>query len=162
MQKYQAYPFLAEQELLCDYEIMTDELASMIGWCLSASIDVADQFLVSVVYHANGSIRAKLAVSPQDVECLELLYLSLDEQLGHWKQMVLPLGCELAMRWHLVRVKCKAVLRLMYQIACDHTVDQVLFDWFHLLANYAFLRAILANQEYQHSELTFRSRSYVS
>jgi len=162
MQKYQAYPFLEEEQLLCDYEIMTDELATMLGWCVGAQPTTADIHLVSCVYHANGSIRAKLAVSQQDVKRLETAYLSLDEQLGHWKQMVLPMGCETAMRWHLIRVKCKAVLRLMYRIAKAHTVDQVLFDWFHLLANYAFLRAVMANRDQQVMEVNFQSKSYVS
>jgi len=162
MQKYQAYPFLEEEQLLCDYEIMTDELASQLGWCLGVTNELSDVHLVSTVYHANGSIRAKLAVSQQDVDCLELLYQSLDEQLGHWKQMVLPMGCESAMRWHLIRVKCKAVLRLMYRIAKVHPVNQLLFDWFHLLANYAFLRAVLANAQQGVKEISFVSKSYVS
>ena len=66
------YPFIHETSTLCDFEMVTDELCTLIGMALSAMppemADLAadlDQ-LQPLAFHVNGSIRGKLAVQAID------------------------------------------------------------------------------------------------
>ena len=75
--EYCAYSFLSEDGSLCDYEIATDELASMTAVCAHhvKHIKRKDiQELVTLIYHANGSIRGKCAIQKHEVMRLHAMY----------------------------------------------------------------------------------------
>ena len=71
---YCAYPFLKEESHMCDYEIATDRLASMLSMARHhvhhISQDVLLQ-LIEMIYHANGSIRGNCAIGTSDLEKLQ-------------------------------------------------------------------------------------------
>ena len=88
-----AYSFLKETSRQCDYEVATDELASLIGQavhCVKHQPELLK--LCELVYHANGSIRGKLAIRPEDFRWLDQLYVKLTQENGELKQFVLPTG----------------------------------------------------------------------
>lgn len=62
---YCAYSFLKEGSNQCDYEIMTDRLASLLGLSMHYIKHIDQEellFLCETIYHANGSIRGKNAI----------------------------------------------------------------------------------------------------
>ena len=158
-----SYPFLKETSLKCDYEIMTDELSSLLGLC-DASCKHIEELgkLVEITYHLNGSVRGKNAIEETDLDFIDRAHEKYHQILGEkTKTFVLPKGCIGACHLHLARVKAKEVARLLYKIDREENkVDQILFDFVNLLSNTLFLMAIFENQEEGIDEVKFVSKSY--
>lgn len=77
MKKNLVYPFLYDEskDLRCDFEILTDEISSMIGLLTTL---VNDNHLKNnlskmneIMYHINPSIRTKTTVTKEELEWLE-------------------------------------------------------------------------------------------
>ena len=83
------YPFIYEDSLLCDYEILTDDLTRMVGWAINdlgvlrnsypknddlKNLEIELNWLLPICYHLNGSIRGNLAISDQDHQQLLNFY----------------------------------------------------------------------------------------
>jgi len=63
------YPFIYEDSSLCDYEIETDSLCSQIGLAIEllpveSTLRDPLRTLQELVYHQNGSLRGKQAITP--------------------------------------------------------------------------------------------------
>ncbi|HCC38114.1 MAG TPA: ATP--cob(I)alamin adenosyltransferase, partial [Treponema sp.] len=83
MSKYLAYSFLYDDaaDLKCDFEILTDEISSMIGLARSllddndknAAPELADdlQKINELMYHINPSLRTKVTVTAEELEWLD-------------------------------------------------------------------------------------------
>lgn len=105
--EYCAYSFLSEDGSLCDYEIATDELASMTAVCAHhvKHIKRKDiQELVTLIYHANGSIRGKCAIQKHEVMRLHAMYEFYFVRIEHF---VLPVGSLGTAYLHVLRAKRK-------------------------------------------------------
>ena len=90
-----AYSFLKETSRQCDYEVASDELASLIAQAAHSAKHQPELLkLCELVYHANGSIRGRLAIRDEDFEWLDQLYVRLTQENGPLRQFVLPAGCE--------------------------------------------------------------------
>ena len=81
MRKYIAYPFLYDDpnDLKCDFEILTDELASMIG-LLRAFVNqnyLRDELekINELVYHLNPSLRTFVSVTQDDLDWVYERYI---------------------------------------------------------------------------------------
>jgi len=116
---------MREKSCLVDYEIMTDSLTTKIGACISESkkeqkFDEITQILreiQSLAYHANGSVRGRLAITEQDLKWLDTVYDDFVERAGEAiKQFVLPQGYELATRLHICRSDAKKVIVLYIKL----------------------------------------------
>lgn len=72
------YPFIYEDSPVCDFEITADELCSRIGLVLSMELDDFSRDILTRlqpnVYHLNGSVRGKLAITESEVEELKADY----------------------------------------------------------------------------------------
>ena len=69
-----AYSFLKETSRQCDYEVASDELASLIAQAVHSVKHQPELLkLCELVYHANGSIRGRLAIRDEDFEWLDQL-----------------------------------------------------------------------------------------
>jgi len=159
-----AYPFLKEESLKCDYEIMTDTLSSMLGVCEATSKHITEfQKLVELTYHMNGSIRAKMALSEEDLEFMISVhdkYLELVKD--RTQKFVLPRGCLAASHMHVARAKAKEVARLMYKIyRTEQPVSPILLDYVNILSNALFYMAMYENMMEGIDEVEFISKSYV-
>ena len=161
--EYCAYSFLSEDGSLCDYEIATDELASMTAVCAHhvKHIKRKDiQELVTLIYHANGSIRGKCAIQKQEVMRLHAMYEFYFVRIEHF---VLPVGSLGTTYLHVFRAKTKAIIRILTKLQKEgHTINHHLLDFMNLLANTFFMMCLYENKAEGISEQVFISKSYES
>lgn len=102
------YPFIYEDSPVCDFEITADELCSRIGLVLSMELDDFSRDILTRmqpnVYHVNGSIRGKLAITEAEVDELKADYDAVKARIdGGFKGFVLPGGHPTSSQLHLCR-----------------------------------------------------------
>ena len=115
---WEAYPFLSDapEDLRCDFELLTDEIASRTGLLRSQMEDEtlrAELLRVcELVYHANPTLRTRFTVTPEEIQWLADVCERLRVQSeGRCTRFVLPQGCTAACTAHILRVQCKALVR---------------------------------------------------
>jgi cob(I)alamin adenosyltransferase len=192
MNKYLAYSFLYDDpaDLRCDFEIASDEISSMIGLLRSLISDEALRSdltrLNELMYHINPSLRKKTAVTGEELEWLRGKVTELQEAIktgfdkaapsrGKAPRFVIPQGCTAACYSHIIRNKCKSLVRLLYRhkergnpegttgpsIPAGSTpVDELIFDFINLYSGYFFSLALKLNQDAGVAETEFISRVY--
>lgn len=106
------YPFIYEDSPVCDFEITADELCSRIGLVLSMELDDFSRDILTRlqpnVYHLNGSVRGKLAITESEVEELKADYEAIKARIdGGFKGFVLPGGHATSSQLHLCRCQAK-------------------------------------------------------
>ena len=162
------YPFIYERSSLCDYEIATDELCSLIGSVLNQLPKGFDDLardlgtLQPLAYHLNGSIRGKLAIEEQDLQWLQDRYRHYQTQAaGDVKSAILPRGPAPVMQLHLARSAAKRSIRLLLQVEQEgRGVPVILFRFCNLLCNFFFVLALEINRRSGVAEIPFESKSY--
>jgi ATP:cob(I)alamin adenosyltransferase len=177
MHKHLAYSFLYEDasDLKCDFEILSDEIASMIGLLrsLAGDQDTRDDLtrLNEIMYHLNPSLRTRVTVTEAELRWLEermekLRQETRDSLSGFPRErnkpvFVIPQGCEAAAHSHVIRNKCKALVRLLsrHQQQGSH-VEDLLFDFINLYSNYFYFLALKLNKDQGVGETQFISRVY--
>jgi len=168
--KYEAYPFLGEADgdLRCDFEILTDEIASMTGLLRATVKDEALReellFVCELVYNINPSLRRPVSVRTDELAALEGMALRLkDETEGRCRGFALPAGGSGGALSHVLRSRCKAAARLLsrHQSRGNEVAD-ILFDFVNLLSGYFFFLALKLNALEGIDEIPFESRSYRS
>ena len=104
------YPFIHETSTLCDFEMVTDELCTLIGMALSAMPpEMADlaadlDHLQPLAFHVNGSIRGTLAVEEADVQWVVQRLRHYQDELGERQHtFILPRGTVPVPQLHLAR-----------------------------------------------------------
>ena len=167
--KFEAYPFLSDDfdDLRCDFEILSDEIASYVGFLRSVSEDegLKDELLwiCELIYHLNPSLRTKISVTEEELNRLENIVKSHITYIGEddIKKFTLPLGCCSASVSHIIRSKCKALVRLLYRHNHQgNDVENILFDFINLLSDYFFYLSLTFNKQHSTPEITFTSRNY--
>jgi ATP:cob(I)alamin adenosyltransferase len=166
--KYEAYPFLpdAPDDLRCDFEILTDEIASMTGLLRSftQNKELKEEllFICNIIYNINPSLRTGVTVTKEELARLESIVEDLENRAGEQSsQFVLPVGCRSASLAHVLRSRCKAAVRLLYRYNQQgHAVENILYDFTNLLSGYFFLLAIKLNSLDGEEEVQFISRNY--
>ena len=83
------------------------------------------------------------------------------ETAGLCQRFVLPAGTPRACAAHLLRVDCKALVRLIYR-HCQRTGEtcEALIDLVSLCSEYFFLLALWLNHADGFEEIPFHSRNY--
>ncbi len=163
---YEAYPFLSDSggDLRCDFELLTDELASAAG-LLRAQTD--DQTLKAellwvceLIYNLNPTLRTRLTVTEEEANRLAgAVHRLQGETTIHG--FVLPQGCQAACTAHLLRVRAKCLVRLLYRrLEQGHPVPSLLVDVCNLLSGYFFLLALKLNALAGVAEEKYVSRNY--
>jgi len=168
--RYSCYPFMREKSCLVDYEIRTDSLTTRIGDCLSvlkkeqklAEITEILTKIQPLAYHANGSVRGRLAVTEDDLAWLDSVYDDFVARGGEAiKQFVLPQGDACATALHICRSEAKKSYRTLHKVSEEKEVPDILFRFLGLLANVFFVLAVEANKLTGTEEIPFISKSYV-
>jgi ATP:cob(I)alamin adenosyltransferase len=178
LNKYLSYSFLYDDpvDLRCDFEIASDEIASMIG-LLRSLVDNkairADLTKINeLMYHINPSLRTHVAVTRAELYWLEEKTAELREAVresfdraaplrGKAPRFVIPQGCTPAAYSHIIRNKCKSLVRLLYRYQQQgSTVEDILFDFINLYSGYFYLLALKINQDQSVEEVEFTSRVY--
>lgn len=157
-----AYSFLKESSLQCDYEILTDEISSLLGYAENECKYIEElQWLNEYMYHLNGSIRGNCAINQDDFQYLIHLYDSYLSKVGELHEFVLPTGTKGASILHVIRSKCKAAVRLAYKIDVNEkAVNSLVLDSLNVFSNLMFLMARYENKMMKHKEVIFQSKSY--
>lgn len=163
---YEAYPFLSDSSdnLCCDFELLTDEMASAVGLLRTRVTDKAlsDELIwvCGLIYDINPTLRTRLTVTTEEVSRLATAVERLQgESSVHG--FVLPQGCEAACTAHLLRVKGKCLVRLLYRyMQQNHEVPPMLVDVCNLLSGYFFLLALKLNALEGVAEKAYVSRNY--
>jgi ATP:cob(I)alamin adenosyltransferase len=179
MSKYLAYTFLYDDaaDLKCDFEILTDEISSMIGLLrslLKETDKTADPKLEEnlckineLMYHINPSLRTKVMVSTEELEWLyqktRYLQKAVEDILlrSDGVTFVIPQGCTQAAYSHVIRNRCKSLVRLLSRYQQQgNTVDEILFDFINLYSGYFYFLALWFNKNHRIEERSFISRVY--
>ena len=166
--KYEAYPFLGDtaNDLRCDFEILSDEIASLTGLLRAQikdeSLRAELAFICELIYHINPTLRTRLTVTAEELQHLEALVERLQNQAGaRCKQFVLPMGSPSGALAHVLRARCKALVRLLYRYSYQgQPVDELLLDITNLLSGYFFYLALQLNAVDGVEEVAYISRNY--
>ena len=166
--KFEAYPFLSDpsKSLECDFEILTDEIASHIGLLRSIvkDPDLKSELLAicELTYHINPSLRTFVSVTEDELLFLEEATKRLNNEIkDRCDRFVLPIGCESAGHAHLLRTKSKGLVRMLYRYSeGGNEVPDILFDFCNLLSDYFFNLALKLNYLNKVDEIEFKSRNY--
>ncbi len=169
---YEAYPFLADapEDLRCDFELLTDELSSLTG-LLAAKMEASGLeeglqeellWIDELIYHANPTLRTFFSIRPEEIRKLaERTRELMKEAAGEVNRFVLPCGCETAALAHVLRVKGKELVRLLYRhMHQGHEVPDGLMDFANLLSGYFFGLTLKLNRDAGVAERDFVSRNY--
>jgi len=181
MSKYLAYCFLydAADDLRCDFEILTDEISSMIGFlrsllgdtdCVAVPELVTDLCKINeLMYHINPSLRTKTLVTEEELEWLVQKTSALQKSLGAQPSkdgaptFYIPQGFTQAACSHVIRSKCKTLVRLLSRHHQQgNAVSEILFDFCNLYSGYFYFLALWFNKIHGIQECPFVSRAYGS
>ncbi len=162
------YPFIYETSYLCDFEVATDELCSHIGGIIglipenNSDIITDLNLLHPLIYHLNGSIRGRLAISDDDQQWLLVRYHHYQKEVkGKIDGFVLPRGPVPSPQLHLARSAAKKAIRLMVRIDQEGIeVPELLHRFCALLCNFFFVLALCLNHRAGFIEQPFISKSY--
>lgn len=165
---YEAYPFLCDSgdDYRCDFELLTDEMASRTGLLRSQVQDPELKeellWLCELIYHINPTLRTHLTVTEEETQRLFEAASRLKQQSGdRCKLFVLTQGCEAACTAHILRVNGKQLVRLIYRwIEKGNTVPDRLLDLANLLSGYFFYLALRLNELEGVDEVQYESRNY--
>ena len=168
MSKFLAYPFLYDksESLHCDYEILTDEISSTIG-LLRAFIkddNLRNELskINELVYHLNASLRTFVSVTDDELNWLYERTKTYEKEVkGLFQKFVLPEGGVAGSYCHVIRTKCKALVRLIHRHKEQgNNVDDIILDFANLLSGYFFILALKINKDEGLEETEFISRNY--
>lgn len=172
------YPYIYEDSLLCDYEILTDDLTRMLGWAINdlgiliinypknnelKNLGTELNWLLPLCYHLNGSIRGKLAITEEDHIQLLQNYRNLKSITNNSiSGFVLPGGTSPVGVLNKCSSISKKAIRLMVRIHNEELkeVPDILPKFTNLLCNYFFAATILINKVTGYKEIPFKSKSY--
>ncbi|HZK10669.1 MAG TPA: ATP:cob(I)alamin adenosyltransferase [Clostridia bacterium] len=165
---YEAYPFLSDpsDDLRCDFEIMTDRLASMTG--LLASLCPEEELkeellrIDRLIYHLNPSLRTFFSIKEEEMQFLLERVGELEvENASLYDTFILPSGSTRASLAHLLRVDSKALVRLLYRYEeKGNKIETQIFDFSNLLSGYFFHLAMKLNSLDEVEEISYKSRNY--
>lgn len=163
---YEAYPFLsdAKDDLRCDFEILTDRMASMTGLLASLCPEYREELLRmdELIYHANPGLRTFFSVTDEEVNWLKTRTDELNEQTkGLCSRFVVPAGTPRACVAHVLRTDGKKLVRMIYRhMEGGGKADERLIDFANLVSGYFFLLALMLNRLDGFEEIPFASRNY--
>lgn len=171
---YQAYSFLDDQpeDYRCDFEILTDELASLTGQlratCAASTFEehnaiVAElQRVDELIYHLNPSLRTKVTITDSELQWLLERTKAMDQVTkANRSFFVLPAGSVAACQAHVIRSKWKVIVRLLYRMDyAGKTIPPKVYDLCNLFSGYFFMLALYLNKREHVTEIPFESRNY--
>lgn len=163
------YPFMYEKSLKCDYEILTDELCRQVSGILAEMPSEYTELIAELervqclVYHLNGSIRGKCAVTTEDLDWLLECYRRHKVATADCIQgFVLPRGTAPVPQLNAASSNSKKAIRLLVRLYDEEQVEipDLLHRFCNVLCNYFFTLTIVINQSRGLAEIPFESASY--
>ncbi len=159
-----SYPFLNETQKMVDHEVLTDQLASILGRIYAMPTPLKDEtfWMMDRVLHLNGSVRGKNAITTSDVEeGLAFYHLLKQRNETRMTRFVYPVGHPIACEYHVARATAKKVVRNLHLMQHDGLeINEVLIDFANVIANLLFACSIEINRHFDIDEVEFHSKSY--
>lgn len=160
------YPFIQGASVLCDFEVVTDELCGHIGEIIDLTpfddLHADLEQLQPLAFHVNGSIRGRLAVEEADLAWLQ-------SRLSHYqvevserlRGFVLPRGSAPVAQLHHARSCAKKAIRAMVRVDQEGIeVPLILPRMCNMMVNFFFVLTLVINQRRGIDEVLFVSKSY--
>jgi ATP:cob(I)alamin adenosyltransferase len=161
------YSFIYETSVLCDYEVITDELCGLIGAAFSllpaGMDDIAADLdrLQPLAFHLNGSIRGRMAIEEADIAWLQGRLACHYAEIGPFRGFVLPRGDIPIPQLNQARSAAKKAIRLMVRVEEEgKTVPPELPRLANLMCNFLFALTQVINRRRGFVETPFVSKSY--
>jgi ATP:cob(I)alamin adenosyltransferase len=163
-----SYPFIYEQSPLCDFEIMTDELCTMVGLagsgCSQRDHEI-QEVLFSIqpkMFDLNGSIRGRCAIFEPELNQLKEIYKTLKQSLPNEQpKFVLPRGTGVVCQLHYCRSLSKKVTRQLVRIEQEGIeVPEALPRYTNVLTNLFFVMTRIINLRDEVEEPEYLSANY--
>jgi ATP:cob(I)alamin adenosyltransferase len=161
------YSFIYETSVLCDYEVVTDELCSLIGAAFSLLPPEFDDIaadldrLQPLAFHLNGSIRGRMAVEEADITWLQGRLTRYYGEIGAFKGFILPRGDIPVPQLNQARSAAKKAIRLMVRVEEEgRAVPPELPRLANLMCNFLFALTQVINRRRGFEETPFISKSY--
>ena len=159
-----SYPFLSETQKMVDHEVLTDQLASILGRIYAMPTPLKDEtwWLMDRTLHLNGSVRGKNAITAKDIEeGLEMYQVLKQRNENRLTRFVYPVGHPIACEYHVARATAKKVVRNLHLMEHDGLeIDEQLIDFANLMANLLFAFSVDVNRHFDIEEIEFHSKSY--
>ena len=157
------------EDIIIDFEILTDEISSLIGLALSyltpqQSLRFKESllFISELSYHASTALRISNTITQSEIQKLETLLTTLETEIApNHKKIILPQGSTASATCHIIRTKCNVALRLLHKYNDanpQHQVDPLCLDMFNLSSGYFLYLAIKLNMLNNVEEVEFKSR----
>ncbi len=162
------YPFIYEQSTLCDFELLTDELCTVVGLAGSACY-ARDADLQSILFNLqpqlfdlNGSIRGRCAIDESNLVELKKTYNELKLLFPVQKEkFVLPRGSGVVVQLHYCRSLAKKVTRALVRVESEGiVVPETLPRFSNLLTNLFFVMTRIINHRSGVEEPEYISSNY--
>ena len=164
------YPFIYEQSVLCDYEIITDELCATLGGVIS-ELEGDERFadiyrfldeLQPKIFNLNGSIRGKQAIFEEQIQWLREYFDRYQTEIeGRLKGFVLPRGGRAVQLLHACRSQCKKTVRALVAVDAEGIdVPDELHRFANMLCNLFFRLTVVINGRLGIVEPAYTSKSY--
>lgn len=163
------YPFIFEKSLKCDYEILTDELCRIVGGILEytemefPNLHSELDKLQPLIYHLNGSIRGKMAITENDLKWLKSIYSKHCKYTkDSFSSFILPRGKQPILLLNIASSLSKKIIRIMVRMQNEENIDidNKLSIFTNLLCNYFFILTLVINKLRGIPEIEFVSNSY--
>ncbi|MCX7627203.1 MAG: hypothetical protein N2Z69_02145 [Methylophilaceae bacterium] len=162
------YPFIYEASSLCDFEVVTDELCAIVGAAMAQFPERPADILRDLdqlqprIFHLNGSIRGRQALTEQDIRWLQ-------SRLDHYRKeigkpvdgFVLPRGDVPVPQLHQARSAAKKAIRCLVRVEQEgKPIPPELPRFCNLMCNFFFTLTLVINQRRGFAETPFVSKSY--
>jgi ATP:cob(I)alamin adenosyltransferase len=165
------YSYIYNPSWLTDYEVMTDELCAHLGMAISAAsaeASLADivqdlEQLQPLAFHANGSIRGKMAVEETDIVWLHARHDHYRNEIGaeRLQNFVLPRGTPPVPQLHLARAAANRAIRCLVRLEQEgREIPPLISRLLNLVCNVCFVLTVVVNQRRGVKEPVFISKSY--
>ena len=166
------YPFIYETSNLCDYEAITDELCSTLGYVHTVAGEGDDDMLSDICrdmevlqplcWHLNGSIRGQLAITQENVSwVLSRINHYRDQLEGIERGFFLPRGPAPVPQLNMARSGAKKAIRAMVRVEQEGIdVPEILGRLANAMCNLFFFMTLAIKQRTKTPLISFESKSY--
>lgn len=162
------YPFIYEHSPLCDFEILTDELCTVVGLagsaCMERDRDVQNVLfqIQPTIFDLNGSIRGRCTIMEAQLNALKQHYQHLKTLFpSQTEKFILPRGTGIVVQLHYCRSLSKKATRAL--VAIDKqgiVVPAALPRYTNLLTNLFYVLTRIINHRSGVEEPEYTSSNY--
>lgn len=163
-----AYPYLYEETNIVDFEIIMDEIASLIAithnYINNEILKNEFEWLCELAWHFGGSIRGKNCITEQVFLKIKEIYNKYNGLLQdvYRQRFTKLIGSLPATYCELIRNKFKSSVRMLFLVekTIKKEIPQIIFDSLNLLSNLFYVISLFIRVENKEKIDTYHSGSF--